>query len=415
MVSGAAQKMEGEKLAMDNGQLSIDNSQLPIGYKRTELGVIPEDWEVVRLEKITHSIGDGLHSTPEYDSTGEVFFINGNNLKDGKLVFDNETKKLNKTELKKYNQHLNDKCLLLSINGTIGNLAYYNGEPILLGKSAAYINLNQEVIKDFIYHFLHTSIIAKFFDDSLTGTTIKNLGLGSIRNTPILLPPLPEQQAIADALSDVDGWLASLDALIAKKRDLKTATMQQLLTGHTRLPGFSGEWETKKLGELLGYEQPTKYLVSSSDYDEREGIAVLTANKSFILGYTNESHGIFSNPPVIIFDDFTTASKYVDFPFKVKSSALKILKIRNPKDSLIFVFGKMQLIDFHLSDHKRYWISEYQKQEIKIPAPEEQAAIATILSDIDAEIATLEAEREKASSIKQGMMQELLTGKTRLI
>jgi type I restriction enzyme S subunit len=144
-------------------------------------------------------------------------------------------------------------------------------------------------------------------------------------------------------------------------------------------------------------------------------VPVLTAGKSFILGYTNEEHNIFRNLPVIIFDDFTTASQFVDFPFKVKSSAMKILKPVDKYTDLRFVFCEMQLINFKLGDHKRYWISEYQNLKIDIPNTVEQSAIAAVLSDMDAEIDKFEVELSKYKNIKQGMMQNLLTGKIRLV
>ena len=139
------------------------------------------------------------------------------------------------------------------------------------------------------------------------------------------------------------------------------------------------------------------------------------SGKSFILGYTNETNGVFKKYPVIIFDDFTTATKYVEFPFKVKSSAMKILKPKNDNVSLRFIFEIMQQIDFPLGDHKRHWIGEFQPLEIKVPKSlEEQNRIATILSDMDAEIETLEKKLAKYKQIKQGLMQVLLTGKIRL-
>jgi hypothetical protein len=112
---------------------------------------------------------------------------------------------------------------------------------------------------------------------------------------------------------------------------------------------------------------------------------------------------------------FTTASKYVDFPFKAKSSAMKMLRPRSDRVNLRFVFERMQLIDFSLGNHKRHWISEYQDLEVEVPEPEEQAAIASVATDMDAENAALEARREKAQALKQGMMQQLLTGDIRLI
>src|SRR5882724_9331889 len=196
-----------------------------------------------------------------------------------------------------------------------------------------------------------------------------------------------------------------LDKLINKKRDIKTGTMQQLLTRKRRLPGFSGEWKVKKLGELLEYEQPTQYLVKDTEYNDDNDTPVLTAGKTFILGYTNEETGVFRNVPVIIFDDFTTASKYVKFPFKAKSSAMKILKPKDANTNLRVIFEKVQLIPFKAGEHKRYWISEYQHLEIEVAKPEEQTAIAAVLSDIDADIAALEARRDKARALKQGMMQ----------
>ena len=227
-------------------------------------------------------------------------------------------------------------------------------------------------------------------------------------------PPLCEQRAIASALSDVDALISELDRLIAKKRDLKQAAMQQLLTGQTRLPGFHGEWEVKEISQLLDYERPDKYTVKSQTY-QNAGTPVLTANKSFVLGYTDEEFGTYRNLPAIIFDDFTTDSKYVDFPFKVKSSAIKILKAKRHDVSLKFIHERMRLIAFPVGDHKRYYLSEYRGLEIATPRPEEQAAIAEALSDMDAEIAALEQRRDKTRALKQGMIQELLTGKTRLV
>src|SRR3989339_2252839 len=125
-------------------------------------------------------------------------------------------------------------------------------------------------------------------------------------------------------------------------------------------------WKLKELGDYLKYEQPTKYIVKSTEYNDEYKTPVLTAGKSFILGYTNEKEGILTNIPVIIFDDFTTESKYVDFSFKVKSSAMKILNCDN-KITLKYLYYLMQAIPDIKTTHKRYWISEYSK--IKVPIP----------------------------------------------
>jgi len=141
----------------------------------------------------------------------------------------------------------------------------------------------------------------------------------------------------------------------------------------------------------------------------------LTANKSFILGYTDEAFGVCHDLPVIVFDDFTTDRKYATFPFKVKSSAIKLLHPKDDRVSLRYVFERMQLIRFRLGDHKRYYISEYQNLELLAPDYDEQVAIVSELSDMDAEITALERRRDKTRAIKEGIMQQLLTGRVRLV
>ena len=265
--------------------------------------------------------------------------------------------------------------------------------------------------------FLHAVVQTDQFFEMANisyGTHMPRTDWTVMRNFMIMLPPIQEQRAIAEVLSDVDGLINALDTLIAKKRAIKQATMQSLLTGKTRLPGFSGEWETKRLGDLLTYKRPDMYIVKSTEYSDHGNVPVLTANKAFILGYTDEDFGICQNYPVIVFDDFTTDNKYAAFPFKVKSSAIKLLYPKHEHVSLRFVFERMQLIDFPLGNHKRYYISEYQNLELPVPDFDEQRAIAAVLSDMDAEIAALEQRREKTIAIKQGMMQQLLTGKVRL-
>ena len=156
--------------------------------------------------------------------------------------------------------------------------------------------------------------------------------------------------------------------------------------------------EYRPLGELLGYEQPTKYLVSSKDYDDSYPTPVLTAGKTFILGYTNETEGIYpasKEEPVIIFDDFTTAFKWVEFPFKAKSSAMKMLTLKSGNNSLFkYVYYAMQCIVYNSSDHARQWISKYSNIEVPVPPIEIQEAIVEILDKFTNLEAELEAELE---------------------
>lgn len=177
-------------------------------------------------------------------------------------------------------------------------------------------------------------------------------------------------------------------------------------TPQLRFPGFTGEWSEKKLGEVLEYEQPQKYLVSCDNY-KTQGTPVLTAGKTFVLGYTDEKDGIYADVPVIIFDDFVTESKYVTFPFKAKSSAMKMLKLIDEQNSLRVIYESMQMLNYPVKEHKRYWISEYSKLPILLPSPAEQQKIAECLSALDDLISAQGEKVDALKTRKKGLMQQL--------
>ena len=175
--------------------------------------------------------------------------------------------------------------------------------------------------------------------------------------------------------------------------------------------------EYRPLGELLGYEQPTKYLVSSKDYDDSYPTPVLTAGKTFILGYTNEAEGIYpasKEEPVIIFDDFTTAFKWVEFPFKAKSSAMKMLTLKSGNNSLFkYVYYAMQCIVYNSSDHARQWISKYSNIEVPVPPLEIQEAIVEILdkfTNLEAELEARTLQYEYYRDSLFGTLKDPVTG-----
>ncbi|MEK7613673.1 MAG: restriction endonuclease subunit S [Patescibacteria group bacterium] len=167
-------------------------------------------------------------------------------------------------------------------------------------------------------------------------------------------------------------------------------------------------WQVRQIKDLLGYERPDRYIVENNRYI-KAGTPVLTANKSFVLGYTDEKDGIYTNLPAIIFDDFTTDSKFADFPFKVKSSAIKILKERGADVDLQFVYEKMKSINFPTGSHKRYYISQYQNMEVLVPPHSEQKKIAEILSVVDEEIQKTDEIITATEKLKGGLMQQLFT------
>lgn len=170
------------------------------------------------------------------------------------------------------------------------------------------------------------------------------------------------------------------------------------------------ELKEYELGQLLTYEQPTAYIVKSTEYNYNYKTPVLTAGKSFILGYTNEKENIFDKLPVIIFDDFTTATQYVNFEFKVKSSAMKILHINTELVNPKYIYYRMQIIQFDHSTHKRYWIQQYSKLKVQIPPLVEQerivAKIEELFSDLDNAVETLNATKAQLAVYRQSVLKE---------
>lgn len=203
----------------------------------------------------------------------------------------------------------------------------------------------------------------------------------------IPIPPIEEQKRIVD---EVVKWFIQIDAIEQDSSDLKDAVQKakskildlalsgKLTSDTSHYPKLPDGWEYKRLDEVLDYEQPQKYIVESTEYSDDYTTPVLTAGKSFIIGYTNERSGICTDVPVIIFDDFTTDSKFVDFPFKVKSSAMKIL---HPKGDINLKYLAYFMFITRLvgTTHKRYWISEYSKIKVPVPPKEEQDKIVSLI------------------------------------
>ena len=164
---------------------------------------IPESWKWVRLKDIITVLGDGIHGTPQFDDTGKYFFINGNNLAKGEIAIKSDTKKVSRKEFEKYKKPLDKNTILISINGTIGNYAFYNGEPVILGKSACYFSLINGINKEYICRLLNTQHFLDYAVKEATQTTIKNVSLKSMRMLPVPLPPLAEQKRIVEKLKQL--------------------------------------------------------------------------------------------------------------------------------------------------------------------------------------------------------------------
>lgn len=216
---------------------------------RRENGVSDESWEEVSLKELSSVIGDGLQGTPVYSENGDYYFINGNNFDDSFIAIKESTKRVSIEEYKKYAVNLNDNTVFLSINGTLGKTAFYNGEPVILGKSACYINVGEKLDKRFLKEMFHTNAFINYANQKATGSTIKNLGLKAIREYLVPLPSLPEQHEIVRLIDD----------LLARERAAQQAAEQalasiDLMKKSILARAFRGELGTNKASEASALE-----------------------------------------------------------------------------------------------------------------------------------------------------------------
>ena len=218
-----------------------------------------EDWEQRKLDELTIFIGDGLHGTPKYDENGSYYFINGNNLVDNKVSVTEETKKVAFEALGNDDRRLDSTAILMSINGTIGTLARYNNENIMLGKSVAYIT-PKNINRDFLFYQLQGNVIQSYFYKNLTGTTIKNLGLGTIKNTIVMSTLSEEESTIGRFFYKLDQYITLHQCKLKKLNLAKKSLLQKLFPRNgsqipgVRFKGFTDAWEQRKLGSLATVE-----------------------------------------------------------------------------------------------------------------------------------------------------------------
>lgn len=390
----------------------IKRGNVPEGYKKTKAGIFPAGWDVYmlgdclsRVERPVEVKPNELYTQIGIRSHGKGLFykepVTGAAL-GNKAVF-----------------WIEPDCFIVNIvfawEQAIGKTTQSEVGMIGSHRFPMYRPVNDRVDIDYLISYFLTKRGTDILEAASPGGAGRNKTLGQDRflKSKITLPPIEEQRKIAAILTTQDKVIELKEKRLAEKQRQKKYLMQQLLTGKKRLPGFLKSWKTVELGEIFNYIQPTAYLVKTTDYDDSYKTPVLTAGKTFILGYTNEAEGVFTKVPVVIFDDFTTATKYVDFPFKVKSSAMKILTIKDGL-SIVFAYEAMQLIKFTVGGHERHWISKYSCLTIDIPDIEEQTAIAEVLSAADREIELLQQDIEQEKQKKKALMQLLLTGIVRV-
>ncbi|MBV5300962.1 MAG: restriction endonuclease subunit S, partial [Methylococcales bacterium] len=402
------------------------------GYKQTEIGIIPEDWESYSICDVTKQIFLGLTSKVDYVEYNGVPLIRASDISEGYLNFENvriisytQHKALTKLRRAKKNY------VLVSKSGSLGICALVDVEiEFSIYESIIAIEPNSLLKSSFLLSLLRHDAVQNRMTGDKVGSSVGHLNIEAFRKLKLPIPPLKEQTAIATALSDIDALIGELDKLIAKKQGIKQATMQQLLTGKKRLAGFSGEWEVKRLGEVATFFSGGTPLTSISEY-YNGNIPWITSgdlNTDYIyevtgriskLGLENSSAKMVKKETLLIALYGATAG--VTAISKINAAINQAVLAIIPNNASV------EFLYFKLSYLKNWLILTYTQGgqpnlsadivksiEISIPTKEEQTAIANILSDMDAEISQLERRHAKMGELKQGMMQELLTGRIRL-
>jgi type I restriction enzyme S subunit len=383
------------------------------GYKMTEVGVIPEDWEASSIGSDSNWMSGGTprRSNAEYWS-GTIPWISGSTLKSVEISTSDQF--LTAEGVAAGSKMAPVDSTLLLVRGSALHNEIRAGlvvAPVAFNQDVKALVPNANVEAKFLTYYIlaHSDQLLKLV--SSAGNSAGVLDTELVQNFKFLKPPLSEQRAIATALSDVDALLAKLDALIAKKRDLKVAAMQQLLTGQTRLPGFSGEWGVKRLGDVL----KVRHGRSQHEVVVTGGVYPILATGGEI-GRTNVC--LYDRPSVLIGRKGTIDKpQYQDSPFWTVDTLFytELFNSVHPK----FIYFKFLMVDWRsyneASGVPSLNASTIENIEVVVPKLEEQTAIATVLSDMDAELTALEVRRDKTRALKQGMMQELLTGRIRLV
>lgn len=416
------------------------------GYKQTEIGLIPNDWDIKYLNDFGDVISGGTPSTTisEYWD-GDIAWCTPSDITstDGKYIFKTERCITEKGLKNSAATVLPTNSILLCTRATIGELKL-SGIPMATNQGFKNLHSNGSGSVDYLFYLLQTK--KKDMIELAIGSTFLEISKKALCSIPLQTPPIAEQEYIAEALSDVDSMISSLEKLIIKKKAIKQGAMQELLTGKKRLPGFTGEWKEHILGDLCylitkqtGFDY-TNEIKPSLVYINSNGTLPFIQNKDFCGKIINIQtdyyipYDVAIKYPRILLDEtcllISLSGRIGNVGLYEKSNGLSfiggavgICRFNDEKNAewcMLYLqssSGQKQIFECQKSGAQHnLTVEDVRKLVVKLPATlEEQTAIASILSDMDSEIEALKQKLDKTRQIKQGMMQQLLTGKIRLV
>ena len=397
-------------------------SDVPEGYKMSEVGVIPEEWEVKKL-------GECLLRNPEYGINASAVPYSDNLptyiritdiSEEGRFL---PEKKSSVSNINSNNYFLEKDDIVFARTGaSTGKTYLYNsndGDLVFAGfLIRVKVNPN-ELIAQYLKSYTETGAYWNWVKIMSMRSGQPRINGNEYAQLQISLPPLPEQQAIASVLSDVDALISALEQLTTKKRNIKQGAMQQLLTGKKRLPGFGGKWEVKKLGEIFKITAggDFKEQFSSNDEDERHCYPIYSNSVSNRGLYGYSTYFVYEANSITVTARGTIGVANMRNHKFTAIGRVIVLKPEYPVDCFFaseFINNRINFV-VETTGVPQLTAPQISLYEISLPSHPEQQAIAQILSDMDIEIEALEQKQTKYKAIKQGMMQELLTSKTRLV
>jgi len=401
-------------------------SDVPEGYKMSAVGVIPEDWEVKTFGEVMTGFSSGAtpyRGRPEYYK-GDIRWITSGELNYN--VITDTIEKITENAVRNTNLKIHPKgTFLMAITGleaegTRGSCGIVGAESAT-NQSCMALFPTKELLTEYLFHY-YVNYGNSLALEYCQGTKQQSYTAKIVKILPIIIPPtIEEQQAIASALSDVDALITALGQLITKKRNIKQGAMQQLLTGEKRLPGFGGGWEVKILKEVVDFLDEKRRPIKDSDRAQMRGYFPYYG-ASGIIDYVNDY--IFDDNLILLGEDGENIiSRNSRLVFQVSGKVwvnnhAHVLKPKHDTD-LVFLTEYLESLNYELYNTGTAQPKLNKKVcssiPVILPPLPEQQAIAQILSDMDTEIEALKQKQAKYKAIKQGMMQELLTGKTRLV
>ena len=381
---------------------TTNNEQKKLNVPNLRFKEFQGELEKCRLGDVCTFLSGG---TPKIDVkefwNGTIPFVSAISMHDT-YILDSKSH-ISEEGLKHGSRLLTKNNLLLLVRGSM----LWNTIPICLNKNDVAFNqdvkgiiANDTINNEFLLYWLKSKEQRLKYMVTGTGLGAGKLDTSDLLSMIVYIPAMKEQDKVARLLSLFDERIATQSKIIDKLQSLIKGIRNDVFEKLRKNIGFNAV-----VGDVLDYEQPQSYIVKDTEYTN-EGTPVLTANKAFVLGYTSETNGIYDQGDCIIFDDFTLDCKYVDFPFKVKSSAIKILTAKN-KELLRYTFEFLKYLDLSTEEHKRHYIAETQNQEIILPTEQMVKTIAHIFSILSLRMETAVKQRNVFEKQKQYLLRQM--------